>query len=300
MNNEETVLIDSQNSNMPVENREFVEEPKSNNNKKAAAVVAGVAAAGALGATAAYAANEMNAPEELEEEVPVEQVAEPEVHVAKEVQHVVHHVHQPKSEEPAFLTENEVEVVSIETQTDENGEVHHVAQGYVNGHAAIFVDDGEGKIEILAIDENDNGQLDNGEIHDMTTSGVTTGNLANHMIEEPQILPVADTAKGEVEVLGVEQGVDMDGETVDVAAVTVDDNPTIFIDSNQNGEVNYAMSDYNNNGQYDESDIHDVSDQHIHMPTPEEVGETQYIADASDYSGGDMPDYMPDANVDFA
>lgn len=300
MNNEETVLIDSQNPNMPVANREIVEEPKSNNNKKAAAVVAGVAAAGALGATAAYAANEMNTPEELEEEVPVEQVAEPEVHVAKEVHQVVHHVHEPKPTEPAFLTDNDVEVISIETQTDANGEVHHVAQGYVNGHAAIFVDDGSGNLEILAIDENDNGQLDNGEIHDMSHSGVTTGDLANHMVESPEVLPVNDTAKGEVEVLGVEQGVDMDGDTVDVAAVTVDDNPALFIDANQNGEVNYAVSDFDGNGQYDESDIHDVSDQHIHMPTPEEVGETQYIADASDYSADAMPDYMPDANVDFA
>ena len=60
-----------------------------------------------------------------------------------------------------------------------------------------------------------------------------------------------------------------------------------MIDASQNGEVDLAISDQNNNGEIEDNEIADVREAHIPMPTAEDItgGSVAAIDDeANDYS----------------
>lgn len=314
-NNDDTLNAGTQNVAQPEENTNEVKNQQAGkklNMKDAAAFVAGgVAGAGASMAANAFAdtLNNTEEPQEpekvdaqdepvaenpvVEEPVPTPQPApQPKSEPEPEPKHEPTPQPQPE-EEPAFYRENKVEVESIETSRDEDGEVRHVAHGTVNGHEAHFVDDGHGNVMGYAIDENDNNEIEDNEIVHAEGQGVTMGNLAEHMVEvEPAPAP---TPTGNIQVLAVANDVEMGEHTVNVAVIAHGETTGLMIDANQNGEVDVIAVDANHDDNYSQDEMEVVTDAHMPMPTADDVSPDMASNDMAD--GGDLPDYSNDNDI---
>lgn len=190
-------------------------------------------------------------------------------------------------EEPTFLKEHDVRIESIEEHTTESGEIVQVAYGTVDSHDAMFVSDQGGRVIAAAIDVNDDGNLNEGELFDASDSNITMRDLAVHQAS----VPVHDDPQ--VEVIAVEHDVEMDGGLVDVAAVSIDNEQLMLVDTDQNGEVNLMIADENHNGSISEDEIHDVSASHIPMPTEDDINDAVQMVSIDDPEN----DYTNDADV---
>lgn len=102
-------------------------------------------------------------------------------------------------------------------------------------------------------------------------------------VEEP-------SEDNEIHVLAVEHNVNMEGDTVDVAAIEIDGHQGVLIDVDQNGVADVAAIDINNNGQLDNGEVRDISQANLQMP--EQTPGDMYMASADD-----MPDYTNDASL---
>lgn len=299
---------------------------KGNVMGKVAAGVAGVAAV-AGGAYVAYATGKFEEEEELvneqkheeakadeqkheEQHEQVDEQKHEEVadnkHTDDNHEHVADNHHQQTSgghhssggsqpQEEDYFAKNDVQIKEIDTTVNEDGDIAHVAQGTVNGHNAVFVDDGNGNVIGSVVDENDNNEIDEGEVHIFAANEhVNVSDLASHMVstDDVQVVQAVDTPDTpEVHVVAVENDVDLNGATVNVAAVTVDQEEVVLIDTSQNGEVDLMIADLNHNDEIDDDEIADVTDQHFAMPTADDIDSGLYEAgnDAIDDSGsGDI------------
>lgn len=274
----------------------------SNESKK---IAAGTVAGAALGSAAVFGANAIhsdepaNHPAEHTEEQPAKQepttAAQPEpkpeekpaTDPAKKDEDKKPEEKPEEKEEAPFMKENKVEIEKIETRELDGSNVH-VASGTVNGHAAFMVDDGQGNMVNAVVDLNDNGHLDEGENISLSEQKITLSDVATRMTAEN----THDVAEQEVHVVSVVNNVEMDGHTVNVAAVTINDEPVIFIDSNQNGEVDVAIGDTNNNGSITDDEPVNVAPRHIPMPTEDDVEEGMGMA-----ANDGMPDYSNDSDT---
>lgn len=197
-----------------------------------------------------------------------------------------------KPEGNDFFQEHEVKIEAVEPFTLDNGTTVNMYSGTVDGHQAVFMDDGNGRVDFAIVDENDNGSPDTGEIMDFADNNISTQELAQYQVSGPTPEVVSDTTP-EVNVVAVEHDVDIEGHTVDVAAVTIDDQPVMLIDANQNGEVDLAIADLNQNNQIDEGEIQDVRSAHIAMPTADDVTASM----AANVDDG-TEDYSNNANIE--
>ena len=182
---------------------------------------------------------------------------------------------------------HDVKIESVETNTLEDGTTVQIYSGTIDGHQAAFMANSNGQVIAAIVDVNDNGDVDDNEMIDLRQSNVTTQYLAQH-----QVAPSTDH---EVTVVAVENDVELGGETVNVAYVTMDDQPVMFIDRTQNGEVDIAIADHNHNGHIDDGEAQDVSDAHITMPTADDISGTPLITGTDDST----EDYSNDADVTY-
>ncbi len=202
------------------------------------------------------------------------------------------------NEDPSFIQNHDVQVAEIRTEVDSEGNVLHMATGEVDGHQAAFVDDGQGNVQLAAIDVNDNQQFEDNEIFDMRDQGVGMNHLASNMVEDPDPQPVpVINDDPEVQVVAVEENVDLNGHLVDVAEVKVDNDPVILVDVTQNGEVDVLVHDDNGNGSIEDPEIRDVSDSHIAMPTQDDVYDDSAASGYSASHAEDLPDYSNDNDI---
>lgn len=288
--------------------------PAADNNKSghAAAVGVGAGVAGAaLGAAAAYAAGAFaeDVPAGVEVKQPAAEQStpdpepqpapepQPEVRQEPEPQPVAHTADvQPEPKTGGFLDQHDVKITTIETKVLDDGTTMHMAHGTVDGHQAVFADNGSGKVSVALVDENGNGELEENEIVDLDTQDVTLVDLAARIqvADNSVVHTGSQTQNPEIQVVSVNHDVDINGETVDVAVLQVDEEPVLLVDMTQNGEVDLRIADDDGNGSVSDDEIHDVSAQHIPMPTDADVqsGGTM-VADAGD----GLPDYSNDADI---
>ena len=79
----------------------------------------------------------------------------------------------PDGENPESPEEPEIEVVSYDTITNDDGSQMDVAVVNVQGQDVLIADvDPDGVADIMAADLNNNGQLDNGEIVDISDQNI--------------------------------------------------------------------------------------------------------------------------------
>lgn len=300
-----------------------------NKDAMTAKLLASVAAGLAIGAGATYAANHVRGEEEPETEVPQtedkieteEQLAEPTVEervaVLEENERIreeqerlrqEHEAERQRQEQqrqqnevkrqkvkndddiidkPAksdFFKDHKVEITSVEERTLEDGTKVTLYHGTVDGHEAAFMADSKGKVVSAIIDADDNGLTNNDTIIDLRDQNVSANSMAQYVVHTPE---------SKVEVIAVEHDVEIGGETVDVALVSMDNQSVMLVDRDQNGEVDVAIIDHNNNGHIDEGEAQDVSRAHITMPTEDDItgNVTARIDD------GDTEDYSNNADV---
>lgn len=272
-------------------------QPKADKSEIKKAMIAKLIAASgaglAAGAGAAYAAGHFAGGEPTTDEAQTQgaaeqQTAEPSIEERvstleekERIREQQERVHQQQEQEQKpeendkpegndFFKEHEVKIEAIEPHTLDDGTTINMYSGTVDGHQAVFMDDGNGHIDFAIVDENDNGTPDTSEIIDLADNNISTQELAHFQVSGPTPEAVADTTP-KINVVAVEHNVDIEGHTVDVAAVTLDDQPVMLIDANQNGEVDLAVADLNQNNQLDEGEIQDVRSAHIAMPTEDDV-----------------------------
>lgn len=289
-------------------------EEKRNNDKttaKAAAAAILGAALGVGGANAVQAATteEPEAqpqpqqtqpqPEAKPEPKPEPKPVEEEHHEEEEHVEPVK-VEQPEQHEPkpTPATDNDKSIIihSVETGQDEDGNQYMLAHATVNGNNAVLLADENGHIQTAAIDMNGNGEVDENEIGNVSEANLyINGNSVE--VHQPEVQVSAAGDGPEVRVISVENDVDLNGQTVDVAAVTINDQNVIFVDSDQNGEVNVMITDVNGNGEIEQDEMGDVSEHHIAMPTADDVMQPG-VTEVSDPMGGDdLPDYSNNADI---
>lgn len=286
------------------------EETKRNNHiaaKASAAAILGAAlgvagsqAMGAQHADSPAAADsaaekpEANRPQAAHHEEPQAQTA------AKEPQHEqpqheeAHHTQaaQPKATPAANEEQEGVVIHKVESRIDEDGNHVQIASATINGHEAVLIADENGHIETLVVDGNDNGLVEQGEVADLSQAHLYLN--GNEVVDGQPTVEVSTphNDEPEVKVIAVEHNVDLDGQTVDVAAVQMGDENVMLIDSDQNGEANVAIADLNHNGQIDQGEMADVSEHHIMMPTDAPTGTPGTVE-----TGDDLPDYSDNADI---
>lgn len=170
---------------------------------------------------------------------------------------------EPKiKKEDNFLEDHDVKIKGVTEETLEDGTTVQIYYGTVDAHPANIFADGNGNVVAAVIDGNDNGNVDENEIIDLRNEHINTQQLNTHQASAPE---------QEVTVVAVRNDVEVEGETMDMALVSVDGNTGVLIDTDQNGEVNLIAADVNQNGSMDEEEIADVSEAHIPMPSQDDV-----------------------------
>ena len=81
----------------------------------------------------------------------------------------------------------EVHVLGVEENVEMgNGELANLGIAEVEGHSALFIDrDADGTFDLLAVDINDNGYVDDNEVVDINELGLDVETLASHIETDP-------------------------------------------------------------------------------------------------------------------
>ena len=222
MNNEETIIMQPKN-NEKAQQIQSVETPKqeekkSGNGKKVAAMtgaaVFGGAAGGAGTAAAANMFNKEQEEEEQEQEVKVEEdtpatttTAKPEPKIEEKIETEEIPVTVDENGETDYtgnagadpVTQNPT---STSQQTGNDGSDAHEVQVlgvYENGEgqemailtdgetvAAVLDANGDGEANVIGIDENMNGQLEEGEIHDISDQHISMSQYEDAYLAQQQ------------------------------------------------------------------------------------------------------------------
>lgn len=89
-------------------------------------------------------------------------------------------------------SETDIQVVEVSEVDSENGETGYVGVGEVDGHYAEFQDtDGDGAVDQIAVDSNDNGVIEADEIVSVEGEDVQISDLEDIAVPEEQ-LPMPD------------------------------------------------------------------------------------------------------------
>lgn len=184
-----------------------------------------------------------------------------------------------------FATNHDIQVVEIREVENDDGDTMRIGLGTVDNHESMFLLDDNNGVIAATVDVNDNGQFEENEIIDLRDQHLTLQD--NGTLQQV-------SAHQEVRVVAIEDA-EINGQTVTVAHLEVNDERVDFVDVNQDGEVNLLLHDDNSNGSIEENEVHDVTDQHIPMPMADDV---QPSDDGMMIAQNDeLPDYSNDADI---
>lgn len=167
----------------------------------------------------------------------------------------------------------------VEEITDDEGNTMRFARGKMDEHDAVFRLDNDNRVLGAVVDLNDNGEFESNEFVDLRQENITA-----------VVLPDPEP---EVRVISVEHDVDLDGHLVNVARVAVGDDHALLVDADQDDEVDYVVHDDNHDGEIDGSEVHDISERHMPMPTADDVEHSG--AELAQNDG--LPDYSNDSDI---
>lgn len=146
---------------------------------------------------------------------------------------------------------------STETRTEVNGQNVIVAQGTYDGHAAAYIDsDLDGKYDLVIVDSNDNGDLDeNDTVVDLNEEGISISVQNTKLIDEPTPSP-----SGELE-LGEPFEAEVGGQKVVAAKVTIGGREGLAVDIDRDGEYDRVIFDFNGDGEISDNEVINVEGQ---------------------------------------
>ena len=190
----------------------------------------------------------------------------PEQHEQQDDVHVVHHHHhhhyqttqhqqQNTPVKPVTPEKYEINQIGSEAQVVEyEGEVVAVTVAQVNGHEAILIDrNQDGKADVMIVDKNDNGEIDQGETVDLHTIGMNDVNM-----------PLAKPVGNEQGFTVSDESFTLEDGTICHPAIFTDENgmkyDAVVFDVNQDGENDAAFIDYNRNQDMDAGELIPLND----------------------------------------
>lgn len=159
------------------------------------------------------------------------QLSQPAIEQEAPIHHHTHHhdhpdvvYHDPEVRvhniNDVAMGDDDVQIVGVEEVTLADGSTATMAQATVDGHDVYMVDvDQDGVFDVAAIDNNNNGQLDDGEMMDISSQRVTMDGAA--------ATPTADVSDGSVD----------DGMLTDTALPGIDDNAVPDYTNDVGGDV---------------------------------------------------------------
>lgn len=135
--------------------------------------------------------------------------------------------------------DDDVQIVGVEEVTLADGSVATMATTHVDGHEVYMVDvDHDGVFDVAAMDANANGQLEEGELMDISQHDIHVASVNNTRPTTSQPVNTDENTPGP------DMGGDPDEITVD-PNMTADTNSTVF-DATTTAYEDTAMQDYNN------------------------------------------------------
>lgn len=222
MNNEETIIMQPKNNNNKAQqttaNAESPKEEKNTNSgAKVGATIAAATIGGFTGGVGTVAAAKMMNTEEEAEVQDVENVQDTEAKPSAKPVEPAPTVEAKEEEIPVTVDENgepdytghagadpvtenpqptpvsnaseagEVQVLGVYERTDENG-VHQELAVLTDGETVAVVLDanGDGDANVIGIDENMNGHLEEGEIHDISEQHIGMSQFEQEYIAQQQ------------------------------------------------------------------------------------------------------------------
>lgn len=196
------------------------------------------------------------------------------------------HIAMPTSEDGAVYTgqENEpqVEVVAVR-QVDLDGDGNSETAALLSNGVVLVDVNNDGKADVAMADVNGNGNLDNGEVVDVTAENIAMPTSDNGAMYASQHSEDVD-----VHVLSVGQAdLNNDGLAENVAVVEVEGNEVLLVDIDQEGTADVLIR--NENGT---PHAYDITGEDIDMPTMSDGD--MYMAEADS-----EPDYTNDADIDL-
>lgn len=145
-----------------------------------------------------------------------------------------------------------------------------VTIGYmtINGKMAVVVDtDNDGVFDAVAYDENGDGELQANEVQQLPTEGDGAMTVAQFQVQSGE--PIINYASNDlnddvdVELVGIHEGVDSEGNPITVAGVTVGDEEVALIDVDHDGTFDYMAHDVNGDGRISEDEVFEIGDSDI-------------------------------------
>ena len=295
-------------------------QQKSNKGKRAAAVAAAAVGGAGLGVAGAMAANHMDGEEIVAEEGNTENAADNTVEnhtaengetdytnnagadpvvtepqtaaepVAAAVSNEIP-VENPAEEPVAATVSNEIPVENPVAEPAEGadeiqvlGVVDSEAAVITNGEeVAVIVDvDGNGTADLFISDENGDGYISDGEIHVIQTDV----DMAQFHQTEPVVEETPD-----VQVVDIVQSVDENGVVQEAAILTDGETIGVVADVDGDGMADVMAVDLNQNMQFEDNEIADITGQGVDMASMEQ----EYLANNGFDQNVDMA-YEPDLN----
>lgn len=196
------------------------------------------------------------------------------------------HIAMPTSEDGAVYTgqENEpqVEVVAVR-QVDLDGDGNSETAALLSNGVVLVDVNNDGKADVAMADVNGNGNLDNGEVVDVTAENIampTSDNGAMYASQQSEDVDVHVLSVGQADL-------NNDGLAENVAVVEVEGNEVLLVDIDQEGTADVLIR--NENGT---PHAYDITGEDIDMPTMSDGD--MYMAEADS-----EPDYTNDADIDL-
>lgn len=148
---------------------------------------------------------------------------------------------------------------STERTTTLNGQDVIVAQGTYDGHQAAYIDsDRDGKYDLVIVDANDNGDLDeNDNVVDLNEEGISIS------VQHTNLINVVDPDPNPEPEIGEPFETEINGNKVVAAEVNLEGHKGYLIDVDRDGEYDAMVLDVNDDGQITADEMIDISDQHI-------------------------------------
>lgn len=223
----------------------------------------------------------------------------------------------PPTPEHTYHVDRVIQVGQVEVE----GQPVNCALAVVDGHAAILLDsDNNGEADIMIIDRNDDGNIDeNTEMMQVNSTNLSMSNMqvlaSNVETDNPNNYIEAE----HVQVLGYDHTQTEDGQDMDIAVVNYDGHRGLYADTNHDNIADVRWVDLNDNHAMDDNEITDLHQQgiEVHMDTmAQQVGYTGHgpadsqgmtlastnaqgeVGLVEHHTGGSqMPDYINTADV---
>lgn len=165
-----------------------------------------------------------------------------------------HNISRTQTEHITKVVHTEEYVIGEEKVTNFQGRDVIAASGTHDGKQVLLIDiDRDGVYDAAIEDYNNNGTIDDNEITDISSKGVTV-----HDKSLIGATPVSNTFS-----IHQEEIIEVNGTEIIAAKASYNGREVVLVDVNRDGYYDGALMDTNNDGKVEENEIVDISDQRI-------------------------------------